>query len=288
MSNSGGLLQRLAVGTRGWPALVERQAQAIALARAAGVSCHLKRLDTALREGNTHLAKHHEAALRQFLEETEDALRLAQEVQKGFAPPVAETKLPAPTPQPVATYWISATVLAEAAAYLTQHLPGAQGEPEWMLAVTGLQWDEVYTLEHLIEVELATQSGAQASFNIEDFTRIAMILYERGQKLHAIFHSHRWGGPPHPSNVDDRLQRILEQGGYPAIQAVFSEDGYVRFFSRRRAFTVGVCGKGVISVDAEPNLFRIVHFDTLPRPTARVRISRRDDGVRSLPAHSGR
>ncbi len=288
MSSSRELLQRLGFLSSDWSALVERQAQAIASARAEGVSYHLKRMDAALRAGNTDLAQHHEAALRQFLQETASVLQLAQEVQHGFAPPVAETKPPAPTPQPVATYWISATVLAEAATYLTQHLPGAQGEPEWMLAVTGLYWNEVYTLEHLIEVELATQSGAQASFDIQDFTRIAMILHERGQKLHAIFHSHRWAGPPHPSNVDDRLQRILEEGGYPAIQAVFSEDGYVRFFARRRMFTVGVCGKGVISVDAEPNLFRIVHFDTLPRPTARVRLSRRDDGIRSLSAHPGR
>ena len=107
---------------------------------------------------------------------------------------------------------------------------------------------------------------------MQDFTRIAVSLHEHGQALHAIFHSHRFTGPPHPSGTDDRLQRIIEEGGYPAIQAVFSEDGYVRFFARQRKFAVEVHGKGVKSV--ERDLFRIVQFSALPHPASATQMAR--------------
>ena len=155
-----------------------------------------------------------------------------------------------------------------------------------MLAVTGLKRDHMLTLEHLIEVRLATQSGGQASFDMQDFTRVAVSLHEHGQALHAIFHSHRFSGPTHPSGTDDHLQRILEEGGYPAIQAVFSEDGYVRFFARQRQFAVEVHGKGVERV--EKYLYRIIHFSTLPHPALATQGATRGDSLRSLPARAGR
>jgi len=162
-------------------------------------------------------------------------------------------------------YVVSPVTLAQAYAHLTQHLPESGEEPEWMLAVTGVQQDGWRTLEQLIDVPLAKQSSATASFDMRQFARIAITLYEKGLALHSIFHSHRFKGQPQPSSVDWRLQDLLDQGGYPAIQAVFSEDGYVRFFARR-PFSVTVAGKGVQCVDQDAFLYRLVHFDTLPSP----------------------
>lgn len=202
--------------------------------------------------------------------------------------PVHESLAPAPDrmAQPPA-YMLSSATLAQAYAQLTKHLPGAGEEPEWMLAVTGMKLGNLRTLEHLIELPLASQSAARASFDMGAFARVAITLDEKGMALHAIFHSHRFPGQPQPSAVDWRLQDLLDQGGYPAIQAVFSEDGYIRFFARR-AFTVAVSGKGVECVDPTASLYRLVHFGTLPNPGAASAPGREQHALRPLSAHSGR
>jgi proteasome lid subunit RPN8/RPN11 len=203
------------------------------------------------------------------------------------APPAVTTPLGTLPRPPLAfslpTYLVSPATLAEAYAQLVRPQPGNREEPEWMLAVTGVKQDNLYTLERLIEVKLANQSALAAAFDMQDFARIAVTLYEQGLALHAIFHSHRFSGPPQPSGVDWKLQDMLDQGGYPAIQAVFSEDGYVRFFARR-PFTVTIAGKGVECVDQKEGVYRIVHFGTLPHPGDSARPS--GDAARPLPAHS--
>lgn len=184
-------------------------------------------------------------------------------------------------------YVISTATLAEAHAYLTQHRRGAHPEPEYMLAVTGILVDDVRTLERLIEVKMNHQSAGQASFDMQAFLKIALMLYEHGQHLHAILHSHRFAGPPAPSGTDTRLQCILEEGGYPAIQAVFSEDGWVRFFANDRQFTIEIHGTGAEAIDGQPNTFRIVQFDTLPHPAVAAAARGRGGSLRSLQARAG-
>jgi hypothetical protein len=214
-----------------------------------------------------------------------------------IAEPMARAAGPAPASQAAPTsttnrYSIASATLAEAYAYLVQHLPGTKQEPEFMLAVSGTMVDEVRTLDRLIEVRMDCQSFGQAAFDMQDFTRIAVALFEHGQELHAVFHSHRFGGVPTPSGTDMRLQSVLEEGGeqsgYPAIQAIFSEDGYVRFFAKERPFRIEIHGTGVRPVDGQPNTFRIVQFSTLPHPAPAAATAGRGDGVRSLPAPARR
>ena len=52
----------------------------------------------------------------------------------------------------------------------------------------------------------------------------------------------------------DHLRRLLEPA-FPAIQAVFSEDGYIRFFSAERPFSIRIFGKGVTHV--KENLYQL-------------------------------
>jgi hypothetical protein len=261
-----------------WQRQIEWELQRLETTQFKGIAQRLALLNRAMRQGDVPDVLHHQAELARLCEVAETLPALQAQVYKALGQPK-------PPPAPAFdTYWISSATLAEAYSFLTQRLPATGQEPEWMLAVTGLKNDRVRTLEHLIEVKLASQSPGQASFDMQDFTRIAVSLYEHGQALHAIFHSHRFHGPPHPSGVDDRLQRLLEEGGYPAIQAVFSEDGYVRFFARR-PFAVEVHGKGVTCLDRERFLYRITHFSTLPHPTLG---GGREDAVRPLPARVGR
>ncbi len=265
-----------------WQRRAEWELQRLEATALEGIALRLAWLNRAQRAGFVPDVLHHQAELERLCQAAEALPALRDRVRKALGQPE-------PPPAPAFdTYWVSSATLAEAYRFLTQRLPATGQEPEWMLAVTGLKNGHVRTLEHLIEVKLASQSPGQASFDMQDFTRIAVSLHEHGQALHAIFHSHRFSGPPHPSGIDDRLQRILEEGGYPAIQAVFSEDGYVRFFARQRRFAVEVHGKGVTCVDRERCLYRIVHFSTLPHPSLASRGDERGERVRPLPAYPGR
>jgi hypothetical protein len=254
-----------------WIRRAQREVASMDRAVADGAARRVRRLRLALSAGDVQAAQAFREELAGFMETAEAALalvpRLGTIVELPAADPalLEEAKPAAPASSPgVVTYWISSAALAQAHAFLVQHLPGGGGEPEWMLAATGLKWDGLRTLEHLIAVRLATQSGARASFDIQHFTAVALTLHGHGQQLHAVLHSHRFKGPPQPSGVDMRLQSVLDE--YPAIQAVMSEDGWVRFFGGERRFAVQVYGKGVKTDGKDPFLFRIVDFDTLPEP----------------------
>jgi hypothetical protein len=286
-------------GTR-WQRKVLQQLSHLDGVLARGLATRLEDLNQAVLSGDARLVARQCSELEGFLQATRTASALLPQVQAaleqpGAVPDAAGAAVPgvpepaAPQPAPATgTYWISSATIAQAHAFLTQKLPDSGPEPEWMLAVTGLCQGNVRTLEHLVEVRLGSQSRGQASFDIQDFTRVAVLLHEHGQALHAIFHSHRSAGPPRPSWIDERLQAILEDGGYPAIQAVFSEDGYVRFFAGRRHFAIDVHGKGVRPVDGNNRLYRIVHFGALPHPAPAAPRLGRGNGLRSLPTHPGR
>ncbi|MCS7222651.1 MAG: hypothetical protein RML36_07885 [Anaerolineae bacterium] len=270
-----------------WQQRAEWELQRLEAAKREGIARRLALLKRALQAGSVPDVIHHQMELERLCQTVERMPALQRQVYQALGepePPPASTSEPKAN-QAFDLYWISSATLAEAYRFLTQCLPATGQEPEWMLAVTGIRNGRIRTLEHLIEVKLASQSAGHASFDLQDFTRIAVTLHEHGQALHAIFHSHRFAGPPHPSGIDDRLQRLLEEGGYPAIQAIFSEDGYIRFFARQRRFAIQVHGKGVICLDRARRLYRLVHFGTLPHPTLG---EERGDAVRPLPACAGR
>jgi hypothetical protein len=252
-----------------WMRRAQREFEAVDRAVADGAARRTRMLHRALRAGDAETAQQLCEELKRFLGSAAAAQALLPSLDailKLPAPaPLAESKPVLPAPAPARTsYCISSAALAQAHAFLVQRLPGGAGEPEWMLAVTGLKWDGVRTLEHLIAVRLATQSGARASFDMQHFTSVAVALHEHGQALHAVFHSHRFSGPPGPSSVDMSFQETLDV--YPAIQAVFSENGYVKFYGGKHPFAIQVYGKGVKQDGRDPFLYRIVHFDTLPEP----------------------
>ena len=74
-----------------------------------------------------------------------------------------------------------------------------------MLAITGLRVGPFLTLEHWLEFKLSLQSPARAAADMTEFTQLMLKLDQFGQALHAIFHSHRFDGPPRPSGIDLNL-----------------------------------------------------------------------------------
>ena len=219
-----------------------------------GVSCEIG-MRKALRRFNRSLRKADSDGVIATAERIRTLCTLSREVNTLVSsylsepPPSRKTeehRLP-PTQYPadIPIYCISSMVLHECHSYLMQKKPGGNEEPEWMLAITGLCVGPFLTLEHWLEFKLSLQSPARAAADMTEFTQLMLKLDAFGQALHAIFHSHRLNGPPRPSGIDLNLQKTLEQASYPAIQAVFSQDGYVRFFACDRPFEVLVYGREV-------------------------------------------
>jgi hypothetical protein len=129
--------------------------------------------------------------------------------------------------------------------YLTQR------QPEWLHYVTGVRVQGVRTLDRIVGFALAEQSMTYVRGD-EEASRDALCdIAERGHFLHGAFHSHRAKGPGSisPSQTDIRHQERLERGRYPVVSAIFSEDGYIRFFTLHRPFAVAIFGTGVEQID---------------------------------------
>jgi hypothetical protein len=62
----------------------------------------------------------------------------------------------------------------------------------------------------------------------------------------------------HPSGIDQRFQQRLETAGYVAVAAIFSRDGYVRFFRLDHNFSLEIHGTGV--EECEPSVYRLTNL----------------------------
>ena len=159
------------------------------------------------------------------------------------------------------SYKTSSLFLRECADYLTS-IP-----EEVIHLVTGLEISpNSYVIDKMEKVKFKS-STAFAKIDINDsFLKLVRMDEEYGHPLLGVFHSHPFGGVAgtHPSGVDKNLQDVLESSGYRAIQAVFSRDGHIRFFSNRLKFKVEVYGKGIEKIENggrdNEAIYRLVNF----------------------------
>jgi len=120
-------------------------------------------------------------------------------------------------------------------------------EREGLTYVTGPQdGTGSFALTRLVEIDLARASIAYASPDPSSQLDALEQLTDQGLLLLAMFHSHPGSGQDatHPSEVDLSTQAQLEEAGYPTIGAIFSRDGYVRFYTEDRPFEIIVSGTG--------------------------------------------
>ena len=87
--------------------------------------------------------------------------------------------------------------------------------------------------------------------------RLLIKLEQFGHRLLAHFHSHpgRGSDSTHPSGTDRAFQQRLEKGGHVAVAAIFSRDGYVRFFRLDGNFQLEIHGSGI--EECEDNVYRL-------------------------------
>lgn len=170
--------------------------------------------------------------------------------------------LPIPEKEHEEVYGMDSTFLAKCWRWLVQDnhqsLPADKKrfgysilnqDPEWACLVTGMRINGIRMLTEPIRVQFSYQSVGGIKFELDDYHHALHNLQRWGYSLHAIFHSHRFNGPVSPSQIDLNSQRQLLEPIYPTIQAVFSEDGYIRFFSAERPFSIKIFGKGVTHVE---------------------------------------
>ena len=154
-------------------------------------------------------------------------------------------------------YLVSASFLRDAFGALTKT------RDEDLVYATGPDdGKRLFALTRLVTFDLAQRSIAHATPERTSQLRALMQLDKNEERLLATFHSHpgRGASATTPSGVDMSTQRGLEKNGYPAIGAIFSRDGYVRFYSVNRLFRIAVSGAGVEQVD--DYLFRITDIES--------------------------
>lgn len=133
-------------------------------------------------------------------------------------------------------------------------------EVESLHFVTGPEVEGKKVLSEIVDLRLEEQSVVYAKAESEAIREALIYLSDHGFKLWGCFHIHPGNGPLSilPSGTDKALDRLLNQGGYDCVGAIFSRDGYVRFFSSKR-FEIKIYGKGVEKINEK--LYRITKID---------------------------
>jgi hypothetical protein len=128
---------------------------------------------------------------------------------------------------------------------------------EQFFFLTGAILDGIHVLDQRLEFQHAKRNMIGVTGNQSDTHRLLIKLEQFGHRLLAHFHSHPGKGfeATRPSGIDTGFQKRLEDAGYPTVAAIFSRDGYVRFFRLDDDFEVQVYGTGV--EQHEKNAFRL-------------------------------
>lgn len=127
---------------------------------------------------------------------------------------------------------------------------------EKMLFCAGPVLNRVYLLTDIFLPKLES-SFACVKQAPGELARVVRILEPFGLKVTGIFHSHPGLGVPHPSFDDYHYHAIAERLGYRVIGGIFTNSGYVRFFTHKIGFEVILLGRNVEVVDAQKHVFRI-------------------------------
>lgn len=151
-------------------------------------------------------------------------------------------------PKLVLRYRIDSLFLREA----FQQLVSTPEEVLRMVSGLALE-DDLFILDRLTKVEYHASIVA-AKADVRDlFAKLIEMDEKHGHLLLAVFHSHPFNeiAGTCPSGVDRNLQENLERAGYKTIQAIFSRNGYVRFFTNKLCFEIETYGKGVQKISAK-------------------------------------
>jgi hypothetical protein len=160
-----------------------------------------------------------------------------------------------PASRPGIRYVISSLFLHECFKALT-----ADAEEEFFF-VTGSLINGAYVLDQKTEFRHQTRTVVGVVGQPSATHKLLIKLEQFGHRLLGCFHSHPGKGPEstHPSGIDEKYQKRLEDGGHIAVAAIFSRDGYVRFFRLDKEPDIEIYGEGVERHGKD--LFRLAIID---------------------------
>jgi len=138
---------------------------------------------------------------------------------------------------------VSTRLLVESYRYLSK-----DRQNESLVDISGIKLDSMIFAERLEALEHDRRNPVYAKSNLSSAFKTLMKIDKYGGLLAAVFHIHPGTGSEaiRPSSIDLHDQNRREKVGMKAIGAIFSRDGYVRFFSNDLKFSVKIIGKGVI------------------------------------------
>lgn len=140
------------------------------------------------------------------------------------------------------TFAVGTKFLYDCYEYLT-----SMGKNEVFHYVTGMRLGNVLTLDNMQKVKLKEQSYCGAVTEEQSTAEAIITMDKFGHTLHATFHSHPVGiTQPSTTDLDDL--RGLFQGGHKLIGAIFTMDGFIRFYSPL-PFELIIYGKGVEKIN---------------------------------------
>jgi len=147
-------------------------------------------------------------------------------------------------------FYVSTLFLRECFHFLT-------GDPmrrERLHLVTGPTTPEgIHVPSCMIKVDLEQQSAAYVAADPLATHKQLVALTERdGHQLLMVFHSHIMHGAAstQPSQTDITTQQRFAAIGWDAVGGIFSLDGFIRFYSTCKDFSVELYGNGADIVSA--------------------------------------
>lgn len=138
------------------------------------------------------------------------------------------------------------------------HFVCGDGDKEVFHYVTGFPVDGTFVLTRIVPVAFSHQSAG--GVRVDDGSNIRALerLDEWGLPLVAHFHSHPGNGVSGttPSGTDRRFVERLARGGHIALGAIFSRDGFVRFYAHESVpFSIEIKGHQIGRVS--DNVFQL-------------------------------
>src|SRR5262249_30032817 len=131
---------------------------------------------------------------------------------------------------------------------------------EQFFFLTGAIVAGTHVLDQRLEFEHTKRGRTAVVGNQADTHRLLIRLEQFGHRLLSHFHSPPGYGvdATTPSGTDNRFQKRLEDAGYPSVAAIFSRDGFVRFFRLDQDLDIQIYGSGV--QQHEKNTFRLTNL----------------------------
>lgn len=124
--------------------------------------------------------------------------------------------------------------------------------------LTGPRLGNTIVLDRIVDFKKEIQTSVFAKGKSDSVSEVLIELARHEHKLHGCFHIHPGNGAAAtmPSSTDLKLQQNFDRGGYKVVHAIFSRDGYIRFYSSMD-FEIQIYGKGV-EEENDGELYRFV------------------------------